>query len=78
MSAIQMSIGYEYPVIELPCAFVDYYMARCKPVHALIYIHSFRQCVSGGTALSSQEISQIFDISEIGVHKALKYWENEG
>lgn len=78
MSAIQMSLGYAPPAIELPCAFIDRYMLKCTPVYALIYIYGLRQCIGGATSISSQEIGQIFQILETDVVNAWRYWENEG
>jgi hypothetical protein len=77
MSAIQMRIAYEHSAVEIPCAFIDYYMVRCAPVYALIYIYSLRLCLAGGAAISSQEISRIFQILETDVVNAFRYWENE-
>ncbi|MCL2708436.1 MAG: DnaD domain protein [Defluviitaleaceae bacterium] len=78
MGAIQMSIGYEYPTIELQCAFVDFYMAKCPPVYALIYIYSLRKCLGGVSAVSSREIADVFNILETDVHNALGHWQEKG
>jgi len=74
-----MSIAFENAAIELPCAFVDYYMPRCKPaVYALIYIYNLRQCIGGAASFSPGEIGKIFQITEADVLNAWEYWENEG
>lgn len=78
MSAIQMSLDYNCPAVELPCAFIDRYMCTCTPVYALIYIYGFRQCADGAAVVSYQEISKAFQILETDVVNAWHYWENEG
>jgi DnaD/phage-associated family protein len=77
MSTIQMNLRFFSPNIEIPCAFIDFYMAKAKPVYAMIYIYGYRQCHGGNASLSSKELAHVFDILETDVVNAWRYWEKE-
>ncbi|MCL2664574.1 MAG: DnaD domain protein [Defluviitaleaceae bacterium] len=78
MNEINLSVGFNCPFVALPCAFTDYFMQKCKPVYALIYIYSLRRCQSGSAAVTNGELAEIFQVLETDVHNAWSYWEKEG
>jgi len=77
MGTIKMQLGFKSQTLEVPCAFVDYYMTDCLPVYPLIYIYSLRR-VMAGEAISLAELSENFRLTESDVISAWKHWENVG
>lgn len=71
-----MKMGYKRSVLEIPCVFIDEFMSDCLPVYPLIYLWSLR-CLQDGEAVSVQEISEKFRITEGDVIKAWRHWEKE-
>jgi len=76
MSDIKMKLGYRCSILEVPCVFVDDYMANCLPVYPLVYIWSLRRIMDGESA-TFQEIGEQFQLTEGDVIKAWRHWEKE-
>jgi len=77
MNAIKLQQGFHITAVEIPCLFIDNYIADCPPVYPLIYIFSLRHLLDGGE-VSVQEIASYFRLTESDVLNAWKHWENVG
>ncbi|MCL2189560.1 MAG: DnaD domain protein [Defluviitaleaceae bacterium] len=77
MSAIRLRLGYESPVMAVPCPFIDQYMSACPPVYALIYLYSLR-CMQGGEPVTTSALASRFNILETDVYNAWRHWEETG
>ena len=77
MSVIKMQLGYKVSALELPYLFIDHYMTGCAPVYPLIYIYSLRRLL-GGEVVSSQDISNHFQLLDSDVMNAWHHWERMG
>ena len=74
MSDIKLKLGYERKSIEIPCVFIEHYMADCPPVYSLIYIFSMKKLLNGET-ISIADTARRFNITEGDVINAWKHWE---